>query len=73
MDDATHHHVTTVSFRFEQDPTGELFCSNTVMGTRRREQEADGMPTNEPADLLDTLQNSNPRTRRDRMTRRKGI
>ena len=65
--------IHDVSFRFEQDPTREPLCSDAVLETRRREQEADGMPTNDTTDSLNTTQNSNPRNRRDRMTRCKGI
>ena len=65
--------IHDVSFRFEQDPTREPLCSDAVLETRRREQEADGMPTNDTVDCLNTTQNSNPKNRRDRMTRRRCI
>ena len=68
MSDRIHE----VSFRFERDPTRRHVCLSVVPETICREQEADKVTTENATDCLNTTQNSDPRNRRDRLTRCKG-
>ena len=69
MDNATttmSDRIHDVSFRLDRDQTKKHVCLNV-------EQEADKLATKAGTDCLHTTQDTNPRKRWDRLTRRKGI